>query len=669
MEAVTNISLAALTCIVLLCRILGTHKVLRWPIFLVICVVIALEALAYAFVRLCIGVMSACAECRQNGKVGCASSYAEWLSNAEAADYEEGRDVWRDDPDSEHYDWRHMMATTRRLHTAREAGEWSTLMSLLLPLMKTNALGELEMSLYTRARAGTKRLIELYRDELCASLRALAHEVTALPPDGSLGDSLTDFSAAARASLGGAALVLSGGALFGVFHLGVIKALVDECRLPAVICGASAGAVVASIAATRTVGELSEILQDQRELYREMGSDGPFFGSLLWKVRRVLSRGRIYDFALWHKHMGWFSRGLTFREAYERTGRVLNIACTPLRSRGRRAPPLQLNHLSAPDVDIASAVCASACVPGLIEPVTLLEKGADGRLRPYHDPDAEDGRIALRDGSYESDVPLEYLSATFGSTFTIVSQVNPHVVPFYAHLRGRPGRPSGGRDHTGAWRGGFLLCALEIALKESLRAQLHTLRQLALLVDLFGVDWSNLWLQAQDGSVVLTPDLRPRHYCGVLSNVESPADLADKIRAMERATWEATALIRTRLDVDDALAALEAVCFERHGFPLGRGVAVSASRVPSRVLQDVVARDVAVRGVVAQGIVVQDVAAHPLAARHRKEPGRHRGLPEIEPGKAPMLAAISVPLDKTLGPQRRARSPHRLQKTQPAGQR
>ena len=105
-----------------------------------------------------------------------------------------------------------------------------------------------------------------------------------------------------------------------------------------------------------------------------MGSDGPFFGTLLWKLRQLLTRGRIYDYDLWLKHMRWFSLGMTFREAFEKTGRVLNISCTPLRSRGRRAPPLQLNHISAPHVDIASAVCASACVPMLIEPVTLLEK-------------------------------------------------------------------------------------------------------------------------------------------------------------------------------------------------------------------------------------------------------------------------------------------------------
>ena len=89
-----------------------------------------------------------------------------------------------------------------------------------------------------------------------------------------------------------------------------------------------------------------------------------------------------------------------------------------------------------------------------------------------------------------------------------------------------------------------------------MRSQLRTLQRLGLLVDLFGVDWSHLWLQSQDGSVVLTPDIQLYHYAGVLSNVASFDELRAKIRSMERATWEALALIRTRSDVDDALAAL-----------------------------------------------------------------------------------------------------------------
>lgn len=92
--------------------------------------------------------------------------------------------------------------------------------------------------------------------------------------------------------------------------------------------------------------------------------------------------------------------------------------------------------------------------------------------------DEGDERIAMRDGSFESDVPLEALAATFGATFTVVSQVNPHVAPFYAHLQGRAGRPSGGRDRTGAWRGGFLLGALEVHARTPRAARTHVQRPL-----------------------------------------------------------------------------------------------------------------------------------------------------------------------------------------------
>ena len=90
-------------------------------------------------------------------------------------------------------------------------------------------------------------------------------------------------------------------------------------------------------------------------------------------------------------------------------------------------------------------------------------------------------------------------------SLALVAQVNPHVAPFYAHLRGRPGRPSGGRARTGAWRGGFLLGALEVSIKEDLKKQLRTLQALQLDWKFFGCDWSHMWLQQQDAVVGVRP--------------------------------------------------------------------------------------------------------------------------------------------------------------------
>ena len=46
----------------------------------------------------------------------------------------------------------------------------------------------------------------------------------------------------------------------------------------------------------------------------------------------------------------------------------------------KRTPPVLLNHLSAPDVVIALAVVASACVPGLLKPMYLRSKDANGKI-------------------------------------------------------------------------------------------------------------------------------------------------------------------------------------------------------------------------------------------------------------------------------------------------
>ena len=59
---------------------------------------------------------------------------------------------------------------------------------------------------------------------------------------------------------------------------------------------------------------------------------------------------------------------MTFAEAYRKTGRIF---CVTLSSTTKKAPPVLLNYLTAPDVTIASAVIASAAVPGFVPPVRL----------------------------------------------------------------------------------------------------------------------------------------------------------------------------------------------------------------------------------------------------------------------------------------------------------
>lgn len=59
---------------------------------------------------------------------------------------------------------------------------------------------------------------------------------------------------------GSSALCLSGGASFGYYHFGVIKACLDADLLPRVITGTSAGGLVAAFTCTRTDEELKELM-------------------------------------------------------------------------------------------------------------------------------------------------------------------------------------------------------------------------------------------------------------------------------------------------------------------------------------------------------------------------------------------------------------------------
>lgn len=63
-----------------------------------------------------------------------------------------------------------------------------------------------------------------------------------------------------RHSYGRTALLLSGGAYLGYYHMGVIKALFREGLMPRVISGASAGSIITAVLGCRTEQELSDLI-------------------------------------------------------------------------------------------------------------------------------------------------------------------------------------------------------------------------------------------------------------------------------------------------------------------------------------------------------------------------------------------------------------------------
>ncbi|CAE7161796.1 unnamed protein product [Symbiodinium pilosum] len=225
-----------------------------------------------------------------------------------------------------------------------------------------------------------------------------------------------------QASFGESCLFLSGGGMLGMYHLGTVRQLLDDDLLPEHLCGTSVGSIVGAFVATRTDNELREELNTLEEWYKQMGpEEGPFPVPYWEVVVRVLWRGYIYDYMNQYRNQATFvSVGLTFAEAFERTGRTFTITCTPTCG----GPLLLLNRHTAPTVLIASAVCASSSMPMLVQAVRLLEKAPDGSVRPWP------GVASLvRDGTMLADSPCHELADMLNTRWSIISQVNPHVVP------------------------------------------------------------------------------------------------------------------------------------------------------------------------------------------------------------------------------------------------
>lgn len=276
-----------------------------------------------------------------------------------------------------------------------------------------------------KERLQVPKLIKEYIDEVSTQLRMVCDSDS---QDVTLEEKLS-FMHETRHAFGRTALLLSGGASLGAFHVGVVKALVEHKLLPRVIAGSSVGSIMCSVVATRSWPELQSFFEDSLHSLQFFDQ----MGGLLTVVKRVRTQGAVHDI----RYLQWMLRNLTsnltFQEAYDMTGRILGITvCSPR----KHEPPRCLNYLTSPHVVIWSAVTASCAFPGLFEAQELMAKDRSGEIVPYHPPfnlDPEEGSSTSarrwRDGSLEIDLPMMQLKELFNVNHFIVSQANPHIVP------------------------------------------------------------------------------------------------------------------------------------------------------------------------------------------------------------------------------------------------
>ncbi|KAG9104474.1 hypothetical protein FRC06_002130 [Ceratobasidium sp. 370] len=426
------------------------YHVVRWPLLGLLFLVIFLEFYAYVWIRQCVNALEWLLAWRgKKGKLRAnlrqARTYEQWKDAARVMDDYLGFNEWKQEDEDAYYDWTLVKKVYRSLKSLRQRDDARGVLGVLEVCIRANFAGVESTRLYSETFLGTKSLVENFVTEVTQAL-AYIRTTTQLSPE-----EKRRFFRSANKNLGASALCLSGGASFGYYHFGVVRAFLDAGLLPRVVAGTSAGGLVAALVCTRTDEELKQLLVPKLA-ERITACEEPM---RIW-FRRFRMTGARFDTAQWARKACWFTRGsLTFREAYQRTGRVLNISVIPF---DQHSPTKLLNHLTAPDCLIWSAIIASAAVPGILNPVVLMHKTKTGAIVPWN------YGSRFKDGSLRVDIPLQSLNLLFNVNHPIVSQVNPHVHLFFFAPRGSPGKPVAHRKGKG-WRGGFLLSAAEQYLK------------------------------------------------------------------------------------------------------------------------------------------------------------------------------------------------------------
>ena len=441
-----------------------------------------------------------------------APSYERWNVTAKALDALDGNDAWREEDESAYFDSDLLRRHIGELEALRSVGDISALEATVTESLYRTLPDISAPPLYERTHVGeSKIIVGEYLDE---AERALTFLAEADVPGFTKAVKRERFERAYR-NLGRYTLMLSGGAAWGLYHLGVVKALLTQGLLPTVICGSSMGAIVASGIGTRTDEELRTFFAKPETIHRRAVAVNAI-GALM-RGGSVLKLEQLEEHI--HENVGAW----TFQEAFERTGRVLNVSVSPTRARQK---PRVLSHLTSPHVLVADATVASCAIPGFWPAVRLRAKNPrTGELFDYVPTEK------WVDGSMRSDLPLRRVGRLYNVNHFIVSQANPFVVPF-------AGRNSHSFAQSAARFGGSIVRAQAAAVLDETRRRVHS-------------DLIRPWLdtahaiadQNYGGDITIHPPVTPRMYAKVMQN-PSEDQLRAYIHGGQRATWPQLAVIR-----------------------------------------------------------------------------------------------------------------------------
>lgn len=513
-----------------------TFTILRYPLLTFIICWTTILSILYFLVRLSIAFSEKLVMSRDKTrtelveKLRGSANYAEYIENSRNLDKYLKLDEWCNEDRYKYYDWRNLRRTIGNLRKLRHAKKYEDLMVVLQTCVKSNFAGTENPLMYSHCHYGTKKLIEKYNTEVVKCLNLVIESDAINIREKRM------FFRIINKNFGRTCLVLSGGASFCYNHFGVLKALIENDLMPKILSGTSGGGMIAALAATRHNDELLNLISPKLSCKINAFGDEP-----MWKwVKRWLDTGARFDSVEWAKKAQWWTTGsTTFEESYKRTGKILNISTVP---NDIHSPTILCNYITSPNCCIWSAMLASAAVPGILNPVMLMEKTKDNIIRPFS------LGSKWKDGSLRTDVPLSTLNMYFNTKFSIVSQVNPHVMLWIFKNRGDIGKPIV-RSKGKTFRGGFILSYLENLIKLEIIKWLKLVKEFQLFPNLLESDWSNLFLQNFSGTITLFPKIVLSDYMYILSD-PSEERLARIIKNGEKVTYPKLLFIKHRLNIE-----------------------------------------------------------------------------------------------------------------------
>ncbi|XP_057982646.1 triacylglycerol lipase SDP1-like [Malania oleifera] len=455
-----------------------------------------------------------------------ALTYEEWAHGAKMLDKETPKMN-----ESGLYDEELVRNKLRELRHRRQKGSLRDIMFYMRADLFRN-LGNMCNPELHKGRLQVPKLIKEYIDEVSTQLRMVCHSDS---EELVLEEKLA-FMHETRHAFGRTALLLSGGASLGAFHVGVVRTLIEHKVMPRIIAGSSAGSVICAVLATKSWPEIQSFFEDSLHSLQFFDQ----MGGIFTVVKRVMRQGAVHEIRQLQILLRHLTSNLTFQEAYDMTGRILGITvCSPR----KHEPPRLLNYLTSPHVVIWSAVTASCAFPGLFEAQELMAKNRSGELVPYHPPFHLDPEEASnmparrwRDGGLEMDLPKMQLKELFNVNHFIVSQANPHAS---AILRLK--------EFVRAYGGNFAAKLVHLAEMEVK----HRCNQIVELGFPFQ-GLAKVMVQDWEGDITVVVPATPAQYFRLIQN-PTHVELQKASNQGRRCIWEKLSAIKANCGIELAL--------------------------------------------------------------------------------------------------------------------